>query len=172
VAGERFAVRNSGAVAVVEGTGDHGCEYMTGGVVAVLGHVGRNFAAGMSGGVAYVLDAEGGFGRMCNMAMVDLERMGAGNAPLTGGDEAGRPRQRALGSHDNGMGDLLRHDAERLRILVERHHLHTGSGQARALLEDWEASLSKFVKVMPKDYRRALLDLEAERNAAKTVAAE
>ena len=81
-------------------------------------------------------------------------------------------QQRALGAHDNGMGDLLRHDAERLRILVERHHLHTGSEQARALLEDWEASLGKFVKVMPKDYRRALLDLEAERNAAKTVAAE
>ena len=172
VAGERFAVRNSGAVAVVEGTGDHGCEYMTGGVVAVLGNVGRNFAAGMSGGVAYVLDAEGGFGRMCNMAMVDLERLGAGHTPLAGGDDADRPKQRALGAHDNGMGDLLRHDAERLRILVERHHLHTGSEQARALLEDWEASLGKFVKVMPKDYRRALLDLEAERNAAKTVAAE
>jgi glutamate synthase (NADPH/NADH) large chain len=172
VAGERFAVRNSGAVAVVEGTGDHGCEYMTGGVVAVLGHVGRNFAAGMSGGVAYVLDAEGGFGRMCNMAMVDLERLGPGHTPLAGGDDAGRPKQRAAGVHDNGMGDLLRHDAERLRILVERHHLHTGSEQARALLEDWEASLGKFVKVMPKDYRRALLDLEAESNVAKTVAAE
>jgi glutamate synthase (NADPH/NADH) large chain len=145
---------------------------MTGGVVVVLGDVGRNFAAGMSGGVAYVLDAGGGFGRMCNMAMVDLERLGPGHSPLAGGDDAGRPKQRASGVHDNGMGDLLRHDAERLRILVERHHLHTGSEQARALLEDWEASLGKFVKVMPKDYRRALLDLEAERNAANTVAAE
>jgi glutamate synthase (NADPH/NADH) large chain len=172
VAGERFAVRNSGAVAVVEGTGDHGCEYMTGGVVVVLGDVGRNFAAGMSGGVAYVLDEHGGFGRMCNMAMVDLERLGPGSTPLAGGDETGRPRQRSLGAHDNGMGDLLRHDAERLRILIERHHLHTGSERARALLEDWDATLGKFVKVMPKDYRRALLDLEAERNAAKTVAAE
>jgi glutamate synthase (NADPH/NADH) large chain len=172
VAGERFAVRNSGAVAVVEGTGDHGCEYMTGGVVVVLGDVGRNFAAGMSGGVAYVYDPQGGFGRMCNMAMVDLERLGPGATPLAGGEESGRPRQRALGAHDSGMGDLLRYDAERLRILVERHHLHTGSERARALLENWETALGQFVKVMPKDFRRALLDLEAERNAAKTVAAE
>ena len=172
VAGERFAVRNSGAVAVVEGAGDHGCEYMTGGVVVVLGDVGRNFAAGMSGGVAYVLDEQGGFGRMCNMAMVDLERLGPGSTPLVGGDETARPRQRSIGSHDSGMGDLLRYDSERLRILIERHHLHTGSERARALLEDWKATLGKFVKVMPKDYRRALLDLEAERNAAKTVAAE
>jgi glutamate synthase (NADPH/NADH) large chain len=172
VAGERFAVRNSGAVAVVEGAGDHGCEYMTGGVVVVLGDVGRNFAAGMSGGVAYVLDEHGGFGRMCNMAMVDLERLGPGSTPLVGGDETARPRQRSIGSHDSGMGDLLRHDAERLRILIERHHLHTGSDRARALLEDWKATLGKFVKVMPKDYRRALLELEAERSAAKTVAAE
>jgi len=172
VAGERFAVRNSGAVAVVEGTGDHGCEYMTGGVVVVLGDTGRNFAAGMSGGVAYVLDADGKFGRMCNLAMVDLERLGPTATPLAGGEEAGRPRQRASGAHDSGMGDLLRYDAERLRILVERHHLHTGSQKARALLENWDAALAQFVKVMPKDYRRALLDLEAERNAAKTVAAE
>jgi glutamate synthase (NADPH/NADH) large chain len=172
VAGERFAVRNSGAVAVVEGTGDHGCEYMTGGVVVVLGDVGRNFAAGMSGGVAYVLDEGGGFGRMCNLAMVDLERLGPGSTPLAGGEESGRPRQRALSAHDSGMGDLLRHDAERLRILVERHHLHTGSERARELLEDWDAALAKFVKVMPKDFRRALSDLEAERNTAKTVAAE
>ncbi len=172
VAGERFAVRNSGAVAVVEGTGDHGCEYMTGGVVVVLGEVGRNFAAGMSGGVAYVLDEGGGFGRMCNLSMVDLERLGPGSAPLAGGEESGRPRQRALGAHDSGMGDLLRYDAERLRILVERHHLHTGSERARALLKNWEAALGQFVKVMPKDYRRALLDLEAERSATKTVAAE
>jgi glutamate synthase (NADPH/NADH) large chain len=126
----------------------------------------------MSGGVAYVLDAGGGFGRMCNMAMVDLERLGAGAPSLPGGDEAGRPRQRAPGVHDNGMGDLLRHDAERLRILVERHHLRTGSARARELLENWDEALGQFVKVMPKDYRRALLDMEAERNAAKTVAAE
>jgi glutamate synthase (NADPH/NADH) large chain len=165
-------VRNSGAVAVVEGTGDHGCEYMTGGVVVVLGDTGRNFAAGMSGGVAYVYDPEGRFGRLCNMSMVELERLGAGTTPLAGGDEAGRPRQRALGAHDSGMGDMLRHDAERLRILIERHHLHTGSERARDLLENWDVSLGQFVKVMPKDYRRALTDMEAERNVAKTVAAE
>jgi glutamate synthase (NADPH/NADH) large chain len=104
--------------------------------------------------------------------MVDLERLGAGAPVLPGGDEAGRPRQRAAGVHDNGMGDLLRYDAERLRILVERHHLHTGSERARELLENWDAALPRFVKVMPQDYRRALLDMEAERNAASTVAAE
>jgi glutamate synthase (NADPH) large chain len=171
VAGERFAVRNSGAVAVVEGVGDHGCEYMTGGVVVVLGQTGRNFAAGMSGGVAYVYDPDGRFGRLCNLAMVDLERLGP-PASNTQGDEAGRPRQRALGAHDSGMGDMLRFDAERLRILIERHLLHTDSARARMLLENWDLALTHFVKVMPKDYRRALTDLEAERLAAKTVAAE
>ncbi len=169
VAGERFAVRNSGAVAVVEGVGDHGCEYMTGGAVVVLGDTGRNFAAGMSGGVAYVYDPQGRFGALCNLAMVELERLG----PTAGAsDTVGRPRQRAVDAHDNGMGDMLQHDSERLRILIERHLLHTGSARARALLEDWDASLTYFVKVMPKDYRRALMDLEAERLAANTVAAE
>jgi glutamate synthase (NADPH/NADH) large chain len=144
---------------------------MTGGVVAVLGDTGRNFAAGMSGGVAYVYDPEGRFGRLCNVSMVDLERMGGG-ATLEGGDEAGRPRQRALGAHDSGMGDMLRYDSERLRILIERHLLHTGSARARALLDHWDVALAHFVKVMPKDYRKALTDLEAERRAAKTVAAE
>ncbi|HZC17523.1 MAG TPA: glutamate synthase-related protein, partial [Caulobacteraceae bacterium] len=176
VAGERFAVRNSGAVAVVEGVGDHGCEYMTGGVVVVLGDTGRNFAAGMSGGVAYVYDPHGRFGTLCNLAMVDLERLAqpASNAQSGphSGDEARRPRQRALGSHDSGMGDMLVFDAERLRILVERHLLHTGSARARMLLDNWDRALTRFVKVMPKDYRRALTDLEAERLAAKTVAAE
>ena len=176
VAGERFAVRNSGAVAVVEGTGDHGCEYMTGGVVVVLGDTGRNFAAGMSGGVAYVYDPQGRFGRLCNLAMVDLERMSPttvnGHAPVAAGEEALRPRQRSLGTHDSGMGDMLRYDAERLRILIERHHMHTGSERARAILETWETSVADFVKVMPKDYRQALRDLEAERLAASNVAAE
>src|SRR5208337_3252600 len=110
VAGERFAVRNSGAVAVVEGTGDHGCEYMTGGVVVVLGETGRNFAAGMSGGVAYVYDPHGRFGRLCNLSMVELEPVDP-TAANAGGDDAGRPRQRALGAHDSGMGDMLRYDA-------------------------------------------------------------
>ncbi len=155
VAGERFAVRNSGAVCVVEGTGDHGCEYMTGGVVVVLGDTGRNFAAGMSGGVAYVYDPKARFKDLCNPAMVDLEKVGSlSSAPL---DDPGRPRQRALNVEDNGMGDVLRFDAERLRILVERHHLHTGSARARELLEDWDRALSSFVKIMPKDYKRALV---------------
>ena len=170
VAGERFAVRNSGAVAVVEGLGDHGCEYMTGGVVVVLGDTGRNFAAGMSGGLAYVYDPQGRFGTLCNLAMVDLERLSPTAANT--GDEGGRPRQRAPGVHDNGMGEMLHHDGERLRILIERHLLHTGSARARSLLADWDVTLTHFVKVMPKDYRRALLDLEAERLAASTVAAE
>jgi glutamate synthase (NADPH) large chain len=172
VAGERFAVRNSGAIAVVEGVGDHGCEYMTGGVVVVLGETGRNFAAGMSGGLAYVYDPQGRFGTLCNLAMVDLEQIGPSASNAQSGDEARRPRQRAPGSHDNGMGDMLSFDAERLRILVERHLLHTGSARARMLLENWDVALTHFVKVMPKDYRRALTDMEAERLAAKTVAAE
>ena len=170
VAGERFAVRNSGAVAVVEGAGDHACEYMTGGVVVVLGDTGRNFAAGMSGGIAYVYDPNGRFRALCNPSMVEIDEVGAVAVAL--GEDVGRPRQKALGAHDAGMGDMLRHDAERLRILIERHHLYTGSARARAILEDWDASLKAFVKVMPKDYRRALMDLETERAAAATVAAE
>jgi glutamate synthase (NADPH/NADH) large chain len=166
VAGERFAVRNSGAVAVVEGVGDHGCEYMTGGVVVVLGRTGRNFAAGMSGGVAYVWDPDGRFRDLCNRAMVDLGAVEAGDD-----GEDGRPQQRAGTSEDGGMGDMLRHDSERLRILVERHALHTGSAKALGLLDDWERARGQFVKVMPKDYRRALLDMRAEA-AARAVAAE
>ena len=169
VAGERFAVRNSGAIAVVEGTGDHGCEYMTGGVVTVLGKTGRNFAAGMSGGIAYVYDEEGNFADLVNKAQVDLLPI---SAERDEDDGAGRPQQRSNGVHDLGMGDMLRHDAERLRILLERHHLHTGSKRARALLDDWANALPKFVKVMPRDYANALKQLEAERLAAASVAAE
>ena len=170
VAGERFAVRNSGAVAVVEGTGDHACEYMTGGVVCVLGKTGRNFAAGMSGGIAYVYDPDGNFAELCNMAQVDLE----GIRPAADDDDegTGRPQQRAHSVNDNGMGDPLRHDADRLRILVERHQLHTGSARAGELLADWDASLTKFRKIMPRDYRRALEAMEDERREAETVAAE
>jgi glutamate synthase (NADPH/NADH) large chain len=173
VAGERFAVRNSGAVAVVEGTGDHGCEYMTGGVVVVLGDTGRNFAAGMSGGIAYVWDPRGGFANVCNRNEVELSGIAAAE-PDAEGDPAARPRQRALSVVDNGMGDPLRFDAERLRILIERHHLFTGSARARLLLENWDATLAAFVKVTPKDYRRALLELKAEREAeaARMAAAE
>ncbi|CAN5264212.1 glutamate synthase large subunit [soil metagenome] len=170
VAGERFAVRNSGAVCVVEGTGDHGCEYMTGGVVVVLGDTGRNFAAGMSGGVAYVYDPKVRFKSLANAAMVDLESI----APATSAanDDARKPRQKALGSHDSGMGDMLRFDAERLRILVERHLLYTGSARAREILDNWDEALKAFVKVMPKDYRQALADMETERQSAAHVAAE
>ena len=169
VAGERFAVRNSGAIAVVEGTGDHGCEYMTGGVVVVLGKTGRNFAAGMSGGIAYVYDPEGAFKDLVNHAQVDLLPIAAGPDAEEG---TGRPSQRPRSVNDFGMGDMLRHDAERLRILVERHQLHTGSKLAGALLADWDAALARFVKVMPRDYAAALKRLEAERLEAESVAAE
>ncbi|MBV9861365.1 MAG: glutamate synthase large subunit [Alphaproteobacteria bacterium] len=171
VAGERFAVRNSGAIAVVEGTGDHGCEYMTGGVVVVLGDTGRNFAAGMSGGIAYVWDPKARFASLCNRATVDLETVAETDLEP---DQEGRPRQRPVNIFDNGMGDLMRFDAARLRILIERHHLLTGSARARQLLEDWDNTLASFVKIMPKDYRRALLELKAEREteAARMVAAE
>ena len=168
VAGERFAVRNSGAVAVVEGVGDHGCEYMTGGVVVVLGETGRNFAAGMSGGIAYVYDPAGRFASLCNPAMVELGPIAATRpSPY---DDA--PRARSIRVDDSGMGDPLNHDAERLRILIERHHAHTGSARAAELLADWPAALGKFVKVTPTDYRRALMDLAAEKSAANAVAAE
>jgi glutamate synthase (NADPH/NADH) large chain len=165
VAGERFAVRNSGAVCVVEGTGDHGCEYMTGGVVVVLGKTGRNFAAGMSGGIAYVFDADGDFETRCNLAMVKLEKI----APSDGADHADLPRQRSVSVADPGMGDLLRFDAERLKILVERHLLHTGSANAKAILDNWDAAIAKFVKVMPSDYAKALADMKAR---AASIAAE
>jgi glutamate synthase (NADPH/NADH) large chain len=170
VAGERFAVRNSGALAVVEGTGDHGCEYMTGGVVVVIGDTGRNFAAGMSGGIAYVWDPKGRFASLCNLATVDLEAVAP--ADLAEENDPDPPSQRSPSVEDPGMGDLLRFDAVRLRILLERHHLFTGSTRARFLLEDWENALGGFVKIMPKDYRRALLEFRAERITARTEAAE
>ncbi|MDZ4271791.1 MAG: glutamate synthase large subunit [Erythrobacter sp.] len=169
VAGERFAVRNSGALAVVEGAGDHACEYMTGGVVVVLGKTGRNFAAGMSGGVAYVYDADGTFSSLVNHAQVDLLPISAAPDAEEG---AGRPTQRPRSVNDFGMGDMLHHDGERLRILVERHQLHTGSKLAGVLLANWDAALTRFVKVMPRDYAAALKRLEAERHEAASVAAE
>ena len=158
VAGERFAVRNSGAVAVVEGVGDHGCEYMTGGIVVVLGNVGRNFAAGMSGGIAYVLDEAGDFERRCNLAMVELEPVVAEDDILErfkhqGGDLEGH------GLVDV-MRDLSRHDEERLYWLIVNHGRYTGSTRAAAILENWEQYRPRFVKVMPVDYRRALQEME------------
>ena len=166
VAGERFAVRNSGAIAVVEGLGDHGCEYMTGGGVVVLGETGRNFAAGMSGGVAYVYDPDGKFSALCNSAMVSLEPIAPANGEID--DEA--PKSEAPSVWDSGMGDPLRFDAERLRGLVARHHRHTGSARAAALLANWDLALTRFVKVIPNDYRNALL--RARRPAPHAVAAE
>jgi len=148
VAGERFAVRNSGAATVVEGTGDHGCEYMTGGTVVVLGATGRNFAAGMSGGVAYVWDPERTLKHRVNLSMVELE----GVAP--------HAEQQALNNidiwHSAQRGGERETDETILRRLVEDHFRYTGSYRAREILGDWEASRGKFVKVMPTDYRRAL----------------
>ena len=156
VAGERFAVRNSGATAVVEGCGDHGVEYMTGGVVAVLGATGRNFGAGMSGGVAYVLDEAEGFKSRCNMAMVELEEI------TTGGDTAADDVEL--------RSDLTRFDEQRLRGLIERHLHYTGSSRAREILDDWAAYLPKFVKVMPVEYRRALSEMQEKARAAEQTA--
>jgi glutamate synthase domain-containing protein 2/glutamate synthase domain-containing protein 3/glutamate synthase domain-containing protein 1 len=136
VAGERFAVRNSGAHAVVEGVGDHGCEYMTGGVAVVLGKTGRNFAAGMSGGIAFVLDEEGVFPSLCNRSMVDLEPV------------------------------VKPHDVDLLQALVENHRRLTGSAPAQYVLENWDTLLPKFVKVMPIDYRRVLEQMEREQALA------
>jgi glutamate synthase (NADPH/NADH) large chain len=156
VAGERFAVRNSGAVAVVEGAGDHCCEYMTGGVVCVLGPVGRNFAAGMSGGIAYVYDPDGAMALQCNLESVSLEGI-APSGSSWGGDA---PVEQPVSVHDCGMGHPLRYDAERIRVLLKRHELATGSAKAAALLADFPNALEHFVKVIPGEYRRALAELE------------
>lgn len=130
-AGERFAVRNSGARAVIEGTGDHGCEYMTGGVIVVLGKTGRNFAAGMSGGDAYILNEDGKFELRCNLGMVELEPV------------------------------VLPEDKATLRTMLEAHVKHTGSRKAKEVLENWETKLPQFIKVMPIDYKRVLQERRA-----------
>ncbi|HEX5464926.1 MAG TPA: glutamate synthase-related protein, partial [Burkholderiales bacterium] len=147
VAGERFAVRNSGAQAVVEGVGDHGCEYMTGGTVAVLGRTGRNFAAGMSGGIAYVLDEDGMFENRCNLAMVTLEPVVA-----EAEQEARLPRELW---HQGCADEAI------LKQLIENHARHTGSAEARRILAEWAQYRPRFVKVFPNEYRRALTDLAA-----------
>ncbi len=166
VAGERFAVRNSGAIAVVEGTGDHGCEYMTGGVVVVLGNTGRNFAAGMSGGIAYVLDETGDFERRCNLAMIDL-------APVSAEEEVMKRLQgqsQSLESHGlvDVMGDMTNQDAERLHRLITRHMHYTNSAKAKMILADWPRWVAKFKKVMPVEYREALAKLAVAQAADKT----
>jgi glutamate synthase (NADPH/NADH) large chain/glutamate synthase (ferredoxin) len=130
-AGERFAVRNSGVRAVIEGTGDHGCEYMTGGVVVVLGKTGRNFAAGMSGGIAFVLNEDGKFEQRCNQGMVELEKV------------------------------TTAEDKQTLRTMIEAHHRHTGSRKAKLALDAWATMLPKFVKIMPVDYKRVLAERKA-----------
>jgi glutamate synthase (NADPH) large chain len=135
LAGERFAVRNSGAVAVVEGVGDHGCEYMTNGTVVVIGKTGRNFAAGMSGGIAYVLDEHQLLDTLCNLDMVDIESI------------------------------WQKEDLELLHDLIGRHYKWTGSDQARRILDGWREMAAKFVKVMPIDYRKALQRLREREQA-------
>jgi len=161
VAGERFAVRNSGAIAIVEGVGDHGCEYMTGGVVVVLGATGRNFAAGMSGGVAYVLDETGDFASRCNMAMVELEPVPEEDDMLEklhhhGGDLMHKGRV-------DVSGDMTRHDEERLYQLISNHLHYTDSARAKQILDNWADYRPKFRKVMPVEYRRALEEMERSR---------
>jgi glutamate synthase (NADPH/NADH) large chain len=153
VAGERFAVRLSGASAVVEGTGDHGCEYMTGGTVAVLGTTGRNFAAGMSGGVAYVYDEDGQFAARCNTSMVALEKVPAASEQAANGTPAQWHR---------GQGDELQ-----LKKLIEDHHKWTGSLRAREILDHWATARSRFVKVFPHEYKRALAEGAAKVEATK-----
>ncbi|MGA8494526.1 MAG: glutamate synthase-related protein, partial [Xanthobacteraceae bacterium] len=165
VAGERFAVRNSGAVAVIEGAGDHCCEYMTGGVVVVLGRTGRNFAAGMSGGIAYVLDDDGTFESRCNMAMVNLE-------PMPDEEDINAKifhHARDLESHGmvDVMADMSRFDAYRLHHLIARHAKFTDSLIAAKILSDWKAWCPKFRKVMPVEYRRALNEMKAAQIAAE-----
>jgi glutamate synthase domain-containing protein 3 len=137
VAGERFCVRNSGAEVVVEGIGDHGCEYMTGGQAVILGQTGRNFGAGMSGGVAYVYDMDGDFEDKCNMEIIELEKM-----------------------HDAK-------DVEQLKSMIETHQAKTGSTVAAGMLENWGESLSNFVKVIPTDYKRMLKQIEKARQTGE-----
>jgi glutamate synthase (NADPH/NADH) large chain len=169
VVGERFAVRNSGATAVVEGVGDHGCEYMTGGIVVVLGKTGLNFAAGMSGGIAYVLDEDGTFKSRCNMAMVELE-------PVPEEDDLLESEHHHGGDIEHHgrvdiSSDMTRYDEERLKNLISRHSSFTKSDLAEKILDNWDIFRPKFLKVMPTEYRRALEEIKAER-LNKIVAAE
>jgi glutamate synthase (NADPH/NADH) large chain len=144
VAGERFCVRNSGASAVVEGVGNHGCEYMTGGTVVVLGQTGLNFAAGMSGGVAYVLDEDGLFKQRCNLSMVSLEKVETANHSTgAAGEHLGQP------------------DEVTLKTLIEQHAALTGSVRAQTILNQWNDYRGKFVKVLPHEYKRVLAERAA-----------
>ncbi len=161
VAGERFCVRNSGATAVVEGAGDHGCEYMTGGTVVVLGETGRNFAAGMSGGIAFVYDPDGSFASRCNAAMVALEPIPTEAEQTAVENElaaAGKGRVRHREQADEPL----------LRALIERHLRFTGSTLALGILDDWEKARTRFVKVFPHEYRRALTEMHATKTAQRS----
>jgi glutamate synthase (NADPH/NADH) large chain len=146
IAGERFCVRNSGASAVVEGVGNHGCEYMTGGTVAVLGPTGQNFAAGMSGGVAYIFDVNKTFEANCNKSMVTLEKVLPANS------------QPSEAQHLNQPDEVI------LKTLVSDHLKYTNSEVAKHILDNWDDMLNHFVKVMPNEYRRALNELQEKTN--------
>ena len=136
IAAERFCVRNSGAFAVVEGVGDHGCEYMTGGRVVVLGETGRNFAAGMSGGIAYIWNHKNNFEANCNLEMVDLEKVESEESEVE------------------------------LKELIQMHALKTGSIRAKKILENWDEEKESFVKVLPRDYKKVLQAKAAYRKSA------
>ena len=143
IAGERFAVRNSGATAIVEGTGDHCCEYMTGGIVVVLGEVGRNFGAGMSGGIAYVLDEKNNFNKLYNSEMIELEKI--------------------ENNEDVILSDnLLMHDKERLKTLIQNHYRYTNSPKAKNILDNFNNYLPKFIKIMPTEYKKVLTKMFAK----------
>ena len=156
VAGERFAVRNSGAACVVEGTGDHGCEYMTGGTVVVLGETGRNFAAGMSGGVAYVYDPQAKFEPRCNTSMVALSNVT---------DENEQANHDAVWHAINADAHPASDEAN-LKSMIEQHFKYTGSERAREILDNWNIALKSFVKVMPTDYRKVLAERAKAAQAA------
>jgi len=156
VAGERFAVRLSGATTVVEGTGDHGCEYMTGGTAVVLGQTGRNFAAGMSGGVAYVYDADGTFASRCNTAQVALDKV--------------LPAAEQEKTMDLAIWHQGQTDEALLKKLIDDHHRWTGSLRARDILDNWSDARSRFVKVFPHEYKRALGEINASKAADETIA--
>ena len=159
VAGERFAVRLSGATAVVEGTGDHGCEYMTGGTVVVLGKTGRNFAAGMSGGIAYVYDEQGDFARRCNPSMVALDKVLPAAEQTATADPALWHRLAGQAMTDEAL----------LKKLIEDHHRWTGSLRAREILDQWADRRGRFVKVFPHEYKRALGEMHARGQAEATI---
>ncbi|MGC1692150.1 MAG: glutamate synthase-related protein, partial [Pseudolabrys sp.] len=168
VAGERFAVRNSGAIAVIEGAGDHCCEYMTAGLVVVLGNTGRNFAAGMSGGIAYVLDEDDTFKSRCNMAMVELEPVP--EEEVVAEQVYGLANDLETHGRVDMMADLGTMDAERLNLLISNHARYTGSRRAAEILANWDHYRPLFRKVMPVEYRRALAEMAKEKAATMQAA--